>query len=137
MRVARRAALVLLACGSASALSLTAPGCRCALAPRHRAVLLAADDETAAERRRLQIQELEACLHVATLEERAERAERESDLVGAIAAYEELLALQPPESPALHERCNDRHPTGCAPSHDPVASPSPPRRGAPVQPLPR
>ena len=36
------------ACGSASALSLTAPGCRCALAPRHRAVLVAAADPTAA-----------------------------------------------------------------------------------------
>ena len=55
------------------------------------------------ERRRLQIRQLEECLKIATLESAAEKAESEGDLVAAIAAYEELLALQPPTSPNLRE----------------------------------
>ena len=43
-------------------------------------------------------------MRVANLEDRAERAEAENDLESAIAAYEELLALQPPTSPGLREQ---------------------------------
>ena len=55
------------------------------------------------ERQKLELQRLEACLRIATLEQEAEQAEADNDLPSAIAAYEELLALQPPTSPALRE----------------------------------
>ena len=61
--------------------------------------VLAADEE----RRRLEIQRLEACMKVARLEGAAEKAEAEGNLLEAIEAYEELLSLQPPTSPALRE----------------------------------
>ena len=64
------------------------------------ACALSAADE---ERRRLEIQRLEACMRVARLEGAAEKAEAEGNLLGAIEAYEELLSLQPPTSPALRE----------------------------------
>lgn len=50
------------------------------------------------------IEQLEACLTIAKLESRAEEAEAENDLVGIIDAYEQLIALQPPESPGLREQ---------------------------------
>ena len=65
------------------------------------------------ERRRLQIRQLEECLKIATLESAAEKAESEGDLVAAIAAYEELLALQPPvivaTLPPRPAPCHTRH----------------------------
>ena len=62
------------------------------------------DDSAAEMQRRLTVQHLEECLHIARLEERAEAAETANDLAGAIEAYEELLALQPPTSPWLREQ---------------------------------
>ena len=59
------------------------------------------DEECAVDSEELE--RLERCLRVATLEASAEQAEKEKDLAGAIAAYEELLALQPPCSPGLRE----------------------------------
>ena len=62
------------------------------------------DDSAAAMQRRLTVRYLEECMHIARLEERAEAAETANDLAGAVEAYEELLALQPPTSPWLREQ---------------------------------
>lgn len=43
-------------------------------------------------------------MQIANLEERAEKAEAENDLVSAIEAYEQLLAIQPPTSPNMREQ---------------------------------
>jgi len=48
-----------------------------------------------------ELEMLERCLTIANLESRAEEAEGEGDLAGAIEAYETLLELQPPDSPGL------------------------------------
>lgn len=53
--------------------------------------------------RALELARLERCLIVANLESKAEAAEEAQDLAGAIEAYEELLTLQPPDSPSLRE----------------------------------
>ena len=62
------------------------------------------EEERLEECRLEELEPLERCLRVATLEASAEQAESEKDLLAAIAAYEELLALQPPCSPNLREQ---------------------------------
>ena len=86
--------------GAASALRVlplsTARRSRC------RAITAALDPLESNATRTLEM--LERCLVVANLEERAEAAEADNDLVAAIEAYEGLLELQPPTSPYLCEQ---------------------------------
>ena len=95
----------------------------------------ASEESRLEESRREELERLERCLRVATLEASAEKAESEKNLLEAIAAYEELLALQPPCSPNLREQDAARralqalHPPH-APSA-PVPRPSAPLRTAP------
>ena len=71
---------------------------------------------------------LERCLRVATLEASAEQAESENDLLAAIAAYEELLALQPPCSPNLREQDAARRALQAPHPPRPSRAPLPPHR---------
>jgi len=72
--------------------------------PRRLHALASEGGEMEDVRRQLQLQQLEACMQIANLEERAEKAEAENDLVSAIEAYEQLLAIQPPTSPNMREQ---------------------------------
>jgi len=65
---------------------------------------IADDGNMGAARRKLELAQLERCLTIANLESKAEAAEEAQDLPGAIEAYEELLAVQPPDSPGLREK---------------------------------
>ena len=101
---------------------------RCAAA---RACEGAASEESPLEEsRREELERLERCLRVATLETSAEQAESEQNLLAAIAAYEELLALQPPCAPELREQDAARWalqaPHPCSPPHDSAPPASPP-----------
>ena len=70
---------------------------RCALA----ASAAAPNATIAAVKRKLVVASLERCLVVADLECRAEACDAAGDVAGAVEAYSELLALQPPDSPDL------------------------------------
>lgn len=88
--------------GASSAVILRHPVFASVLAPpRRRQIVACASAED--ERRRLEIKRLEECLKVANLEAAAEEAEANNNLPGVIAAYEELLSLEPPTSPGLRE----------------------------------
>ena len=94
----------------------------------------ASEEERLEECRLEELEPLERCLRVATLEASAEQAESEKNLLAAIAAYEELLALQPPCSPDLREQDAARRALQAPhPPHPPRPSraPLPPHRSEP------
>jgi hypothetical protein len=93
----------------------------------------ASEEERLEECRLEELESLERCLRVATLEASAEQAESEKDLPAAISAYEELLALQPPCSPNLREQDAARRALQAPPSASsaPVPRPLPPHRSEP------
>ena len=126
--------LVLVGCGAAALLfihpaPLLGP---CTARQRFAAVRAcegAANEEERLEERRLEeLSMLERCLRVATLEASAEQAESENDLLAAIAAYEELLALQPPCSPNLREQDAARRALQAPHPPRPSRAPLPPHR---------
>jgi len=96
--------------GATSGLIVVFPPAATTLTRGHCATMMAATteddfpgDDTSQARRKLELQRLERCLNIANLESKAEAAEETEDLQAAIEAYEELLALQPPDSPGLRE----------------------------------
>ena len=86
------------------------------------------EEERLEECRLEELEPLERCLRVATLEASAEQAESEKDLLAAIAAYEELLALQPPCSPNLREQDAARRALQAPRPPRPSRAPLPPHR---------
>ena len=126
--------LVLIASGAAHLLFIHPAPLLGPCTVRQRFAAVRACEGAANEEERLeegQLEELamlERCMRVATLEASAEQAESEKDLLAAIAAYEELLALQPPCSPNLREQDAARRALQVPHPPRPSRAPLPPHR---------